>query len=275
MPTRGIGSCWPGIGAVVILCLGCNSGGDAKSAGAAGVERDVRVVHEECDTASGSAEHLDANGDGRADLTIVKDGAREVCRAVDLNLDGKVDVWVYMDSSGTLRRREYDFDRDGAIDQIVTYQGGVPTAGQRATLLANRLDTWDYYQNGLLARSERDSDSDARVDQWWEYPKAGCPLIHADANQDGKPDPGTTIDYCKETGYVPPERAAPAAPAGPDFTKPEDTPTEVDNKPMDGQPPNAEPPKAEPPKAEPPKAEPPKAEPPKAVGAEKEGGASQ
>jgi hypothetical protein len=178
-------------------------------------------------------EHLDANGDGRADVTIVKEGGREVCRAVDLNLDGRVDVWAYMDDRGQLRRREYDFDRDGAIDQIVTYQGGVPTASQRATLLANRLDTWDYYQNGMLARTERDSDSDARVDQWWEYPKPGCPLIHSDANQDGKPDPGTTIDYCKETGYVPPERQYYRQAEGPNFRDQLGTPTEVENREVD------------------------------------------
>jgi hypothetical protein len=230
MPSLGKGSSWSGLGAVAIFCFGCNSGPDAKSAADGAQERDVRVVHEECNTSAGGSEHLDANGDGRADITIVKDGAREVCRAVDLNLDGKVDVWSYMDDGGRLRRREYDFDRDGAIDQIVTYQGGIPTSGQRATLLANRLDTWDYYQNGMLARTERDSDADARVDQWWEYSKPGCPMIHADANQDGKPDPGTTIDYCKETGYVPPDRQYYRQAEGPNFREQLGTPTEVDNK---------------------------------------------
>jgi hypothetical protein len=230
MPSLGKGSSWSGLGAAAIFCFGCNSGTDAKNGSSGSVERDVRVVHEECDTSAGGSEHLDANGDGRADITIVKSGAREVCRAIDLNLDGRVDVWAYMDDSGRLRRREYDFDRDGAIDQIVTYQGGVPLAAQRATLLANRLDTWDYYQNGMLARTERDSDSDARVDQWWEYPKPGCPMIHADANQDGKPDPGTTIDYCKETGYVPPERQYYRQAEGPNFREQLGTPTEVENK---------------------------------------------
>lgn len=230
MPSLGIGSSWSGLGVIGIFCFGCNSGPDAKSVANGTTERDVRVVHEECNTSAAGSESLDANGDGRADITIVKDGAREVCRAVDLNLDGKVDVWSYMDDGGRLRRREYDFDRDGAIDQIVTYQGGVPTAGQRATLLANRLDTWDYYQNGMLARTERDSDSDARIDQWWEYSKPGCPLIHADANQDGKPDPGTTIDYCKETGYVPPDRQYYRQAEGPNFREQLGTPTEVENK---------------------------------------------
>ena len=65
-------------------------------------------------------------------------------------------------------------------------------------------------------RTERDSNGDGVIDQWWEYPKPGCPLIHADMNNDGRPDPGATIDYCKETGYVPPDRAD-KAPVSPTF----------------------------------------------------------
>jgi hypothetical protein len=229
--------------AAFFLC-GCNSGAPVRSAECEGLERDIRVVHEECDTSGGGAEKLDANADGRADVVIVRSGGREVCRAVDLNLDGTVDVYSYNDSAGRLRRREYDFDRDGVIDDISTYQAGVITSRQRATLLANRLDTWDFYQNGTLARRERDSDSDAVVDTWWEYPRPGCPMIHTDANEDGRPDPGTTIDYCKETGYVPPERQYYRQTEGPSFRDETSAPTEVENR-EEGEAPKPEPPKQE------------------------------
>lgn len=215
--------------AAFFLC-GCNSGAPARSPEREQLERDVRVVHEECDTSSGSAEKLDANGDGRADVVVVRSGSRDVCRAYDLNLDGKVDVYAYYDSAGRLRRKENDFNHDGVIDQIATYQAGVITSRQLATLLANRLDTWDFFQNGALARRERDSDSDAVVDTWWEYSKPGCPMIHTDANEDGRPDPGTTIDYCKDTGYVPPERQYYRQTEGPSFRDETSAPTEVENR---------------------------------------------
>ncbi|HYJ10175.1 MAG TPA: hypothetical protein VEX18_14230, partial [Polyangiaceae bacterium] len=52
---------------------GC-SGSQAKARNAAGaIERDTKIVHEECDLASGSAEKLDANGDGKADVTLVRE----------------------------------------------------------------------------------------------------------------------------------------------------------------------------------------------------------
>jgi hypothetical protein len=228
MRRRGYGT-WMEIGSVAILCLGCNSEVRVNSAAVAGEARDTRVVHEACDVASKSAERLDANSDGRAEVTIVREGGRLVCQAADLNLDGRIDVYSYYDGAGALRRREYDFDHDGAIDEIIEYRAGVPVKSERATLLANRLDTWDFYTNGVLSRTERDSDADAVVDQWWEYPKPGCPLIHTDANQDGKPDPGTTIDYCKETGYVPPERQYYRQATGPDFKQQTSTVTEVSN----------------------------------------------
>jgi hypothetical protein len=194
--------------------------------------RDTEVVHEECDLKTASAEKLDANSDGRPDVTIVKDGGRESCRAVDLNFDGKIDSWVYRDGSGQVRRREMDYDRDGRVEEIQIFRGGAIAEKHRATALANKLDTWHFYSGGRLARTERDSDGDAIIDQWWEYPKPGCPLIHSDLNGDGRPDPNATVDYCKQTGYVPPERMPDRTPTSPTFEAPGALPTEVDSKQM-------------------------------------------
>jgi hypothetical protein len=207
--------------------LAC-SGRGAKSAHDDLTRRDTRIVHESC----GSGEEIDANGDRRPDVVIAKSGGREVCRAVDLNFDGTMDSWIYRDGGGQIRRRETDYDRDGRVDEIAVYQGGVIVEKQRATTLANKLDTWQFFKGGALARTERDADGDEVVDQWWEYQKPGCPTIHSDVDGDGRPDPGATVDYCKETGYVPPDRQPYRTPTSPDFQKPGSLPTEVDSKEM-------------------------------------------
>src|SRR5690348_6493077 len=137
MRWRGFGT-WRVIGLPAILCFGCNAEVGAKTA-AAGGGRDTRVVHEACNLADPSAERLDANADGKPEVTIVKENGRPVCQGTDLNLDGTVDVYVYYDQAGGLRRREYDFDHDNTIDEIIEYRSGVPVQSQRATLLANRL----------------------------------------------------------------------------------------------------------------------------------------
>jgi len=218
----------------LLLAAAC-SGTTAAGGGAAtgGVtKRDTAIRHESCDVAA-AQEKIDANNDGRPDIFIVRSGNVEACRAVDLNFDGVIDAYSYMDESGRLRRREYDYDKDGLVDEIATYQGGVIKEKDQATSLSRKLDTWDFYQNGALVRTERDSNGDGIIDQWWEYTKAGCPMIHSDVNNDGKPDPGATVDYCKETGYVPPERQAPAATQSPDFNKQTAAPTEVESKPAE------------------------------------------
>jgi len=218
-----------GLVATLQLQVGCGS--SSSHADVPGVvERDNELVHEDCDIGSGKAEKLDANADGRPDVVIVRNGDREVCRALDLNFDGAIDSWVYLGPDGKVRRRENDYDRDGKIDEVSTYQGGVILEKQRATLIANRVDTWEFYQAGKLTRTERDSNGDKIVDQWWEYPTAGCPVIHADVNNDGRPDPGASVDYCKETGYVPPERADFRKPESPNFQQSGSLPTEVESK---------------------------------------------
>ncbi|MDX2051622.1 MAG: hypothetical protein SFV15_04465 [Polyangiaceae bacterium] len=219
-----LGSCgW------LVACAASTSGG-AKSADGVIEKRDTTIEHEACDT-KGASERLDANADGTAEIVIVRSGDREICRSVDLNFDGVPDAWAFLDAQGKLRRKELDFDRDGRIDEIDLFQNGVISEKRRATSLANRLDTWDFFQGGKLARTERDSNGDAVVDQWWEYPQPGCPLIHSDSNGDGRPDPGATINYCKETGYVPPERQADSGPKTPDFQRPGDSlPTETEEK---------------------------------------------
>jgi hypothetical protein len=210
---------------------GCSSTvqGGAKSAEGNPNKRDTEVKHEPCDLKS--AKTMDANGDGKPDVWEVWSGSHLECRAVDLNFDGRVDSYIYYDSNGQVRRRERDYDRDGKIEEISIYQGGALTETDRSTTLADRLDTWSYYQGGKITKAERDSDGDGIVDQWWEYPPGNekCPLIHSDVDGDGRPDPGATIDYCKQTGYVPPTRSGPQE-VKHTFERPGNLPEEMENK---------------------------------------------
>ena len=77
-------------------------------------KRDTSITHETCDGNSPTAVKVDINGDGKNDIVHVMKGDKEVCRIVDLNLDGFPDSFIYYEADGkTERRRESDFDRDG------------------------------------------------------------------------------------------------------------------------------------------------------------------
>jgi hypothetical protein len=222
-----------------ILCIVLSAAGIVGCSSSAGLgvgdkgiatARSRTIDHEPCDLESKTAERVDANGDGKPDLTVVRDGQKEICRAADLDFDGRIDVWTYLDATGKLRRRELDYDRDGTVDEIQLFKAGEISEKHRASTPAKRLDTWEFYSAGRLVRAERDSDADGRVDQWWDYKTPDCPVIRADVDGNGEPDPKTEVDYCKESGYKPPEQAVPTA--APMLQKETQAlPTETSNKP--------------------------------------------
>lgn len=134
-------------------------------------------------------------------------GGREVCRAVDLNFDKVKDAFIYFDASGNERRRESDFDKDGRPDEIAVRDGGVVVSKELETNYDMKLDTWETYVNGRLAKAERDSDADGIIDEWWDYNRpdqAHCAIVVSDKNQDGEPDADTAVDMCGEGYKAPP-----------------------------------------------------------------------
>jgi hypothetical protein len=75
------------------------------------------------------------------------------------------------------------------------------------------------------------------VDEWWEYPNAerpGCPMMYSDGDGDAKPDPGSEVDLC-DHGYVPPTRDEYRY-KSPDFMRPGEMPTELENKKSEDEP---------------------------------------
>jgi len=191
--------------------------------------RDVSFHHDDC-APNGDSKTVDVNNDTRPDIVHVMKDGREMCRIVDLNFDGAVDVYIYYDEKGQERRREADFDRDGRPDQITTLKDGQLVENDRETNFDDKVDTWDYYQNGVLARRERDSDGDAIIDQWWQFydpARPKCATVAVDHNADGKPDADGQVDLCNEGGVASGANAPPpgaptttATPGAPSATAP-------------------------------------------------------
>jgi hypothetical protein len=204
----------------VLVLLTASCGGSREQAkGPGDMALPLNMDHEPCDTGSSSAQKIDTNGDGKPDIIKVMVGAREVCRMVDLNHDGRPDSFIYFDEKGAIRRTESDFDRDGFIDEIAHYSGGVVVRKDRETNLDRKLDTWDFYQGGKIHQRLRDSDANGKVDQWWTWPnpdKPECAVIASDHDNDGQPDPNSVVDQCAVgttgLGSAPDAGAAAAAP---------------------------------------------------------------
>src|SRR5262249_42457579 len=109
-----------------------NSGGPSNAPAAANVDKS------RCDTSGKKVVEIDVNGDKRADVwkvyaKSVENGAQVdvlTCKEVDLNFDGKKDMWVYYDNTGNITLEEFDLDFDG------------------------KTDLWTYRQNGKIVRQE-------------------------------------------------------------------------------------------------------------------------
>jgi hypothetical protein len=219
----------PLIGCASLLVAACGAAaGTSVAQPAASNGSDGRMPHELCDLKADAARGLDANGDGRPDVLTApwRDGG--TCRAVDLNFDGKIDVWVFMASSGSEVRREFDFDLDGQNDEVQEYKAGQMVRRYRSAGRPGHVDTWDWLDAGRLIRTERDADGNGVVDQWWDFAAPDCPVITSDRDGDGKPDPGSETRACKGDAFTNLERRE--APKGPSFERPGGAPQELENR---------------------------------------------
>ncbi|MCC6648523.1 MAG: hypothetical protein IT374_23505 [Polyangiaceae bacterium] len=141
--------------------------------------RPLPVAHEPCP----------ADGAPRGDARAAVEG-RELCRGIDVDGDGKPDLYVYFDPTGGLRRQE----RHGAsgIEEVLRFEGGRLRQRVSDTNGDGKIDHWEHHVSGPTGDEIQhfwDLNGDGKVDQVWTWlPKRGCTTVHHDADGDGKPD---------------------------------------------------------------------------------------
>jgi hypothetical protein len=97
--------------------------------------------------------------------------------------------------------RGYDRTGDGKIDEVrITFKGKERCYGED-TNHDGVIDTWDLMdEHGNLIKRASDVNGDGRLDQSWTFDptRKGCATVAADTDGDGKPEPGGTIDICRQ-----------------------------------------------------------------------------
>ena len=91
---------------------------------------------------------------------------------------------------GSAPRVEMDLDEDGRIDYVqVNYPGGLPEHEEFDYNRDGAMDDFLYYKDGLAVREEIDSDYDGKIDIW-VYLSEGKYIVRweRDLDGDGKPD---------------------------------------------------------------------------------------
>ncbi len=117
----------------------------------------------------------------------------------DRNGDGKTDTWAYMDGTRIVRV-ELDRNGDGTVDRWEYYQpsstapgGSVIERAEEANGTGQAITRREFYDNGVIARVEDDTDGDGRPDKWERYTNGH--LVSVDLDLLGKGFPNRRLVY--------------------------------------------------------------------------------
>jgi len=147
----------------------------------------------------------DRNGDGKVDTRALMDGVRFKSIEIDRNGDGQPDRWEYYETSpenlSVLARAEEANGPTRAVTRKEFYDKGKISRVEEDTNFDGRLDKWEVYQDGGLARLELDLQGKGFPDRRIYYGKTGAiEKLEVDPDGDGKFDPAPLPDAGRKGG---------------------------------------------------------------------------
>ena len=134
--------------------------------------RDARRAVPSYDTFTGKLVQLgaDLNGDGRLDQWTYMDGNRPLRGEADTDEDGRVDRWEYFSDQAALQKVGTSSRNDGIED---TWTWGAAATGEVQVELSRRrdrsIDRHEFFRKDALERAEEDTNTDGLPDKWERY----------------------------------------------------------------------------------------------------------
>ncbi|MCK5807945.1 hypothetical protein KAH37_03055 [bacterium] len=110
-------------------------------------------------------------------------------KEMDLNHDGKIDVYRFFNKKGMIDKEELDLDFDGKIDAVDHYRGGIVRKRELAMRFSEQPTIVKYYdEKRKLIRLEEDQSQNGKIDYWEFYDSGILNRIEKDTDGDGKSD---------------------------------------------------------------------------------------
>lgn len=137
-------------------------------------------------------ESLDTSGDNVADVRKVYrvegEGDKRhkviVCRELDLNHDGRKDLFRFYSEEGRPLRELTDGDFDGQIDQISYFENGRIVKQEADRNHDGNADETRHFIQSKLLRVDRDDNYDGNIDVWEHWDRGRLLRIGYDVNRD-------------------------------------------------------------------------------------------
>lgn len=145
------------------------------------------------DPATGRLSRLtaDLNKDGKIDTYTYMDGTRVLRSEIDADQDGKIEKWEFHGADGKIERVAVSREKNGKADSWLYPgpDGKIARAELSSEQDPTKIDGWEWFENGVRVRSEEDASGDGKVDKWTVFgPGESVRSVALDENYDGTPD---------------------------------------------------------------------------------------
>lgn len=132
----------------------------------------------------------DLNKDGKIDAYTYMDGTKVLRSEVDADQDGKIEKWEFHGADGKVERVAISREKNGKPDTWLYPGPDGKTA--RAEISSEqdekKIDKWEWYEGDQVVRAEEDASGDGKVDKWETFSAGALTSIMLDENYDGTPD---------------------------------------------------------------------------------------
>lgn len=189
------------LGLVIALSVACQrqgeeAGGRGPDFGAVGGDTSLRDPDNDgrrCPRDEAYLEEsLDTSGDNVADVRkiyrVEGEGSEAqkiiVCRELDLDHDGRKDIFRFFNDEGRPQRELIDADFDGTIDSISFFEAGRLIKQEADRNEDGQADETRHFVHGKLMRVDRDDNHDGQIDVWEHWDQGDLVRIGYDVNRD-------------------------------------------------------------------------------------------
>lgn len=155
-------------------------------------ERLRKTTQATYDPATGRLTRLtaDLNKDGVIDAYTYMDGTKVLRTELDADQDGKIEKWEYHGDDGRVARVAVSREKNGRPDtwMYAGPDGKLARAEISSEQDEKKIDRWEWYERDQVVRAEEDASGDGKVDKWETFRGGELVSVALDEDYDGKPD---------------------------------------------------------------------------------------